>query len=247
MPDQAIRRWCSPKWRIASSRRTRAAAVLAHFQAEFLKELMAGTVKPQDIHSTYSVPDLGTLRVTKDGVQSSTYGTLDFSTPIAELNFNKVSPAERDGYQAWRNSYQYNWRYYFDPIAVRFGVQDNRLAADLTVMPLIEGSEYRDYIEIASGVQLKPMAGDLHQGTLAHFAMAVNPNSAMVKSTAELLQGSSKSARSVGWVTRSLSDLDPDPFWNELAEFEKKAVAKGAEADLGIDFCSAICNDCRSP
>lgn len=236
VPDQAIRRWCSPKWRIASSRRTRAAAVLAHVQAEFLKELMAGTVKTQDIHSTSSVPDVGTLRVTKDGVESSTYGTLDFLTPIAELNFNKVSTAERDGYQAWRNSYQYNWRYYFDPIAVRFGVQDNRLAADLTVMPLIEGSEYRDYIEIASGVQLKPTAGDLHQGTLAHFAMAVNPNSAMVKSTAGFLQGSLQ-VSPFSWLGDSISVyLDADPFWNELAEFEKKAVANGAEADPGIVF-----------
>ena len=239
VPDQAIRRWCSPKWRIASSRRTRAAAVLAHFQAEFLKELMAGTVQPHEIHSTYSVPDLGNLRVTKDGVQSSTYGTLDFLTPIGELNFDKVSPAERDGYQTWRNGYQSNWKYYFDPIAVRFGVQDNRLAADVTVMPLIEGSDYRDYIEIASGVQLKPMAGDLHQGTLAHFAMAVNPNAAMVKSTGSLLQGSLQ-VSPFSWLGDSISVyLDPDPFWNELAEFEKKVAAKGAEADLGTHYLLA--------
>ena len=78
VPDQAIRRWCSPKWRIGSSRRTRAAAIMSHFQAEFLKEVMAGTVKPHEIRSTYSVPELGTLRMTKEGVESSTYGNLEF-------------------------------------------------------------------------------------------------------------------------------------------------------------------------
>jgi hypothetical protein len=239
LPDQAIRRWCSPKWRIASSRRTRAAAVMSHFQAEFLKELMAGAVKPHDIHSTYSVPEFGTLRVTKDGVESSTYGSLEFLTPIAELNFTKVSTAERGGYQAWRDGYQSNWKYYFDPIAVCFTVENQRLAADLTVMPLIAGTEYRDYIEIVSGAQMKPTAGDPHEGSLVHFAMAVNPNAPPVKSIGSFFPGPLQ-VSPFSWLGDSISVyLDRDPFWNELAEVAKKAHSNAAAADPSIDFLLA--------
>jgi len=239
LPDQAIRRWCSPKWRIGSSRRTRAAAIMSHFQAEFLKEVMAGTVKPHEIHSTYSVPELGTLRVTKEGVESSTYGSLEFLTPIAELNFTKVSTAERDGYETWRNGYQNNWKYYFDPIAVCFTVQGNRLAADLTVMPLIEGTEYRDYIQIVSGVQLKPTAGDPHAGSLAHFAMAVNPNAPPVKSIGSFFQGPIQ-VSPFSWLGDSVSVyVDSDPFWNELADVAKKANANRDESDATITFLLA--------
>ncbi len=239
VPDQALRRWCSPKWRIASSRRTRAAAIMAHFQAEFLQELIAGTVKPHEISSTYSVPELGILGVSQDGVESSTYGTLEFLTPIAELNFTKVSTAERDGYQAWRNGYQSNWKYYFDPIAVRFAVEDKRLAADLTVMPLIAGTEYRDYIEIVSGVQLKPTAGDPHEGTLAHFAIAVNPKAPPVKSIGSFVQGQMQ-VSPFSWLGDSVSVyVDSDPFWNELAEAAKKVDHKPGEPDPGSEFLFA--------
>jgi hypothetical protein len=239
VPDQALRRWCSPKWRIASSRRTRAAAIMAHFQAEFLQELIAGTVKPHEISSTYSVPELGTLHVSQDGVESSTYGTLEFLTPIAELNFTKVSTAERDGYQAWRNGYQSNWKYYFDPIAVRFAVQDNRLAADLTVMPLIAGTEYREYIEIVSGVRLKATAGDPHAGTLAHFAIAVNPNAKPVQSVGSFVQGQLK-VSPFSWLDDSISIyVDSDPFWNELAEVAKKGDHKLGEPDPSTQFLLA--------
>ncbi|TXT18799.1 MAG: Uncharacterized protein FD138_4409, partial [Planctomycetota bacterium] len=40
--DATIRRWCGPRWRIASSRRTRDAAVLMHLQATHLDALVTG-------------------------------------------------------------------------------------------------------------------------------------------------------------------------------------------------------------
>lgn len=81
VPDAAIRRWCGPQWRIADSRRTRAAALMAEIQAEHADELVKGTVKPGP-----SGPDgaqgLGDVTMTPDGVSSSMYGSLDFLTPI---------------------------------------------------------------------------------------------------------------------------------------------------------------------
>ena len=44
--DATIRRWCGPKWRIASSRRTRDMAVMYDLQADMLDKLVAGHVPP---------------------------------------------------------------------------------------------------------------------------------------------------------------------------------------------------------
>src|SRR5438477_62354 len=38
LTDATIRRWCGPRWRIGSSRRTQVAAVLAEMQAAHLEE-----------------------------------------------------------------------------------------------------------------------------------------------------------------------------------------------------------------
>ena len=43
LTDATIRRWCGPQWRIASSRRVRAAAALAELQAANLAAIVAGT------------------------------------------------------------------------------------------------------------------------------------------------------------------------------------------------------------
>ena len=138
---------------------------------------MGGTVEPHDIHTILQVADLGTLRATKEGVTSSTYGTLEFQTPIAELDFTKVTKTEAATYERWRQGYQRNWSQFFDPIAVGFSIHDDRLIADLTAMPLIDSSSYREFIEIASGTELKPASGDPHAGSLLHWAMAINTKS----------------------------------------------------------------------
>lgn len=229
--DQTIRRWCSAKWRIASSRRTRAAAILSNYQAEYLDDLVRGTVEPHNIQTLYQVADLGTLRVTREGVRSSTYGTLDFQTPIAELDFTRVTKAESEAYKRWRDTYQQNWSQFFDPIAVRFSINNDRLIGDVSVMPLIESTQYREFIEIVSGVELKPGAGDPHPGSLAHLVLAINPKSERLKWASNFLEGPVKVSL-LSWLGESISVYaDADPFWNELS----RAVKTGASAKPGED------------
>ena len=50
LSDATIRRWCGPRWRIADSRRTRAAAALAELQAAQLDALVNGTIQPVVLH-----------------------------------------------------------------------------------------------------------------------------------------------------------------------------------------------------
>ena len=154
LSDATIRRWCGPRWRIGSSRRVRVDSLLASLQADRLEELVSGcagasTIPAPDPGQDPSLRlDPGRLRMSRTGVISDIYGSLLFPTPIAEIPLDDVTQAEAGAYTAWRNGYQMNWRGYFDPIAIRLGAEPSgRLTADLTVMPLIAGTDYKPFIE----------------------------------------------------------------------------------------------------
>ena len=96
---------------------------------------------------------LGDVTLTSVGARSSVYGSLDFLTPISELSIDKVTAGEQQAYERWRDQYQQYWRWAFDPIAARITADDKALAMDVSVMPLIAGSDYDTLIHLTSGVE----------------------------------------------------------------------------------------------
>lgn len=220
LTDAAIRRWCGPRWRIGSSRRTRAAAAMTELQAAHLKELANGKVEAGPLHTDLNVPEMGNLRLSPNGVESSTFGTLAFMTPIAELQLDRVTEGEAKSYETWRRNYQSYWRNAFDPIAVQFGVSKERLSADVTVMPLIAGTDYREFLDITKDVALPPDGCDRHADSLLHFAMALNTQSSQFKQINNFLSQPMAGLRfePLSWVGKSISIwLDDDPIWKEVA------------------------------
>ncbi len=221
LTDATIRRWCGPRWRIADSRRTRAAAVLAELQAAHLDELASGKAAGAALATDLKLPDAGELRLTRAGVTSAVYGSLNFMTPIVELPLTRVSRAEADAYQRWRDNYQRNWRQVFDPIAIRFAVSSNRLGAELTVTPLILSSDYREMISFSSGAQIAAGAGDPHNNTVLHVIFALNPQSPSVERAGAfaIRLAPGLSANPFGWLGQSIAlYADEDPFWNQLQQ-----------------------------
>src|SRR5262249_30131471 len=99
LSDATLRRWCSPRWRIADARLEKVAAELADEHAAHEAELVAGVAGPRELGVDAAFPDLGALTLTADGVRSARYGSLDFLTPIAELPLDKVSPREAGAYK----------------------------------------------------------------------------------------------------------------------------------------------------
>ena len=164
LSDATIRRWCGPRWRIADSRRTRARAVLAELQASQLEALVLHKVEPGPIHTDLPILGGGTLRLEPAGVVSSVYGTLNFMTPIAEMPLEEVTKTEADAYQAWRDGYQRNWNWAFDPIGLRISLGKQKLAADLTIMPLILASQYNEFAEISLGGEVRSRGRRSAQG-----------------------------------------------------------------------------------
>ena len=66
-----------------------------------------------------------------------------------------------------RDGYQRNWTWAFDPIGLRIGIDKQKLAADLTITPLIMNSEYDMFMEISKGAHFESRAGDPHKATRA--------------------------------------------------------------------------------
>lgn len=230
--DATIRRWCGPRWRIASSRRTRDAAVLTQVQAASLDFLVTGkALKLGAITSELPTSQPPDLLLTSEGVLSPSIGRPDFLTPISELTFDSVTIAERDAYQQWRNNYQNNWNGVFDPIALRIGSNESRLSADLSIMPLIVRSEYNLMLQLVSGVKLKPDSGEPHD-TIAHFIIALNRESWPIQWLNGVLKqmmvgnegarvGADKAVDPLGWLGESISVFaDRDPYWGELLKLD---------------------------
>lgn len=212
MTDAAIRRWCSARWRIGNARRTYAAALMSELQARSFDALAKGSVKEGPLENEFKA--LGEVQLTSAGVQSSIYNSLDFMTPIAELNLDKVTRSEADAYTAWRNDYQQNWRKYFDPIAVRTGVTKERLSADVTVMPLIAGTEYADFTSFIQGAKIEPQAADRHAEEILNFNLAFNPAARLL----DYVWSEEEETKLKHWAGQTLSIfLDDSPFWKELA------------------------------
>lgn len=214
--DSAIRRWCGPRWRIADSRRTRVRAMLAELQAAQLDGLVKKTVRPGPIHAMF--PGFGgELTVASSGVASSLYGTLDFSTPIGEISLEEVTKAEAESYERWRDGYQRNWNWAFDPIALKIGLGEERLSADMTVMPLIMNTAYASFMSIVLNGKFEPTDGDRHD-TLVQFMLAIDHDSRMFKQGNNFASMLGKTV-SLGWIGDWVNIYaDNDPFWLDLAK-----------------------------
>ncbi len=232
LSDATIRRWCSPRWRIANSRRTRDAAVMAELQASQMDRLVKAKVVPGPLYTNLPIASAGELTLTRDGVASQQLGTLGFMTPIAEMPLSEVTATEAEAYNRWRDGYQRNWNWAFDPIALRLSIAKGRLAADLTVMPLIAGTEYREFVSISRGAHFSPNAGDQHDA-LAHFILALNHQSPMFQTAGNFLAGAAKGA-TLGWVGSSIAVYaEEDPFWADLAKQKESEVNRFFEKNIG--------------
>jgi hypothetical protein len=89
------------------------------------------------------------------------------------------------------------------------------------VVPLIAGSEYRQFIAVSRGASIAQGAGDPHPEALLHLALALNPQSEPIKQSGNFLGGINPSfkANPLGWLGQCVAlYADQDPFWNELTK-----------------------------
>lgn len=237
LTDATIRRWCSARWRIADSRRTRVAAMLAQLQAASESNVIGAT---DDALKDQQVPGMGIITMSKSGPVSTTLGTLTFMTPISEMDVSLVSEDEKLAYERWRQQYQSNWRGVFDPIAAKLVVNDAQIGLDLSVMPLIAGTDYRQFIDLTKDVAIKPDSGDPHNAPM-HAIMAINAKSGLMRSANTLAMGVIRGILDpLSWIGPTISlYADDDPMWREFAgkseqQIEEFLKQKGYALPIGL-------------
>ncbi len=230
--DAAIRRWCGPRWRIGQARRIRNAAVLSEAQAIYvdssLNSPLAGL--PRGMFPDF-VAGTG-------GIYSPLHGSLDFMTPVAELPLDRVTPAEASAYRRWRTAYQRKWTVAFDPIAMRLGVGDDGVSADVTVMPLTVRSSYSQLRSIVQGASISLPDGE-SPDALARITLAVNKKSEPMRSYLMFAAMALREQRDtigddpLGWFGGTVTVyVDDDPFWKEfpaISEDERSRMLKSPQ------------------
>lgn len=227
LSDATIRRWCGPRWRIGAMRRARALAELAEIQAGLAGELVEGKVEERGMPTPKSSIELGDVRVTSRGPVSSIYNSLEFATPIAELPLDLVTSFEVEAYNRWRTEYERQWRWAFDPIGVRLDLRGNRIAADMTILPLVAATQYRDLVTLTRGAPIPAGAGERH-GALLHMVLGLNRDAQPVKMFSDFAAGALKTGSAMEWLGATVSIyVDDSPFWQELQQ--KQAELSTAE------------------
>ncbi len=222
LSDATIRRWCGPRWRIGMARRTQAAAWLADLEARRLRALSRGEAPTRESLGHVGLKDFEFVG-TQAHVHSQAWGSARFLRPILELDLTRATALERDAYERYRAAYQSRWSRFFDPIALRLIADERALEVDLTVMPLIDDTEYDDWRAWCGDVML---AGPSFRtaDALGYFAVALDPDGRHLKDVASTLSSTSGASTNVsaGWVDGRAELYAPaDPWWDELLAAEQ--------------------------
>ena len=222
LTDAAIRRWCGPQWRIAQRRRDVNRQRLVAAQADWFGTTLRHAPPP----ASAAPGNAARIDFGPHGAWSADLGSLAFQTPIAELAFDRVTAAEAEAYRQWRDGYQRNWTNKFDPIAFRFVARPDRVATDVSVMPLIAGSRYRQDLQLSSDAPLPAGAGDPHPESLAQMVFGIDaarfrgPPDRRNVMDEPFGPGHALSAWLGSWAT-VYADADPfwqDPLWKAMQE-----------------------------
>ena len=230
--DATIRRWCGARWRIGAARRTRAASALAELQARVES---GAPLKAKEF------PELGKVSVLDGVVQSSKFGNLTFLKSVNELNIQKITPAEKKAYEFFRDRYQSHWSKYFDPICAQLSIDNREIRGDLSVLPLIGGTDYQQIIQMVGGVKLKPDSGDPHDETVFHWVSALDMTSPRFKQASNFaaIMAPSLGVRTFSWLGEFFSFyLDDSPFFDDMQKAFLENGIEGVEhfsEKLGTD------------
>ena len=221
--DATIRRWCGPEWRIGASRRTRSSSALAELQA---RNESGTSLNAKDF------PELGKVKLINGRVHSPRFGNLTFLRSVEDLGITKITEEEKRAYVFFRDRYQSHWSKYFDPIAARLSIKEGKISGDLTILPLIGGTDYRRMVSTTGDVKLKGTSGDPHPQALLHWITALDMNSPELKQVSNFasIMAPSLGAGAFSWIGESYSVyLDQSPFFKELG----KAFSRGGEKEAG--------------
>jgi len=181
--DAFVRRLVGPNLRVAQRRRLVCYSHLRMIAHEVMlycsehdkapnsiDELNIGTT-PANLFKKIGCPSGGAYSlVTTDGTnlpvaKCTCHGRDSFMTPCLEMPVDIATEVEANQYDAFVNDYNQYWRQYFDPIAVRVKLDDDKHTLETMVLPLIDNSIYTGLAGILGGnnsICTKPVLQDAY-------------------------------------------------------------------------------------
>lgn len=219
--DATIRKWCSARWRIADARRIQDLARENDRIARHTDLMLAGQPLPAGPTSMNQQVQGGDIQKMANAaiVLPTIYKPNGFQKPVVEMDLDTVTKAEADAYSQWRDGYQRNWSGVFDPIGLRISLRPQQMGADLTIMPLIGSTEYRQFINLTQGATLSAGDGDPHSA-LWRLVFAINRESQTARNWSNLGKTMLPGVKidPLGWLGHSVAlYADDDPYWKEMA------------------------------
>lgn len=173
LTDAAIRRWSGPKWRIGAARRLRAIAVLADADAWRIavgRNVDAG----EEPAAESGLLGGGAVDLTGPWAREETYNTRLFTTPIAELDIERVTGDEQRAYSSWRRAFERSWGGAFDPIGASIDIRDGGVSIDTTIVPLIGRTSYQWLLDLAGEARIDRRAPGPHGDALLFWQVALD-------------------------------------------------------------------------
>ncbi|HMC90165.1 MAG TPA: hypothetical protein VKI17_11485, partial [Gemmataceae bacterium] len=188
LSDAFIRQLVGPAGKIKEKRRLEAltslsmvtnAALFAAWESGDLPAdqaaMLAGSaLKPRHIY----VPEGKgvTWDAATQAAVSDAYNTFHFTTPLIELPIDKITPAEQQEYNQFRTAYLNLWRQYFDPVGMRFALDDKQVRMETYILPLIRDSRYASLRQHVGGGATAFDPGTISPNTLLQLAAFIAPN-----------------------------------------------------------------------
>ena len=121
----------------------------------------------------------------------STWGTPSALTPLIDLAApDTVTEPEKVAYERFSRTYESYWSGYIDPAMLRLSMSGDKattILADLRILPLIDGTDYREIRELAGQARVK--APPITDGLRA--VVGIGPTAGLRRELAELAGGRS--------------------------------------------------------
>jgi hypothetical protein len=230
--DRFVAAVVGPQQKVQQARRMRAGAELA---SPGYAALLFGWLEGRAPASTKEMIDLGVLRSEElahaDGTAieftpglaaRSSWGRTDALTPRIDLPaVEKVTEAERQAYDRFAQEYQDYWRQFIDPIAVRLDFDGDKATVDVRVLPLIEGTNYRDIEQVVGKQRIDVPA--ISDGLQAVWAVGKDTE---LRRDLDRMSASfsGKAELGIGWLGDwvMLGTLDRSTLTGALAAFEDR-------------------------
>jgi hypothetical protein len=163
------------------------------------------------------------------------YNTLHFATPLVEMPIDRVSRDEEQDYNQFRLQYLGLWRQYFDPIGMRFRINDRNVGVETFILPLIRSSEYSQLRTETGGgtipADLSPPTGK----TVAQLVSHIGPDASLRRNLEGVLDIAGVK-KGVGWLGDwAMIRFDDSPMYAKFAELSERAESGSKDFDKMIE------------